>query len=45
MTVPNQLPRVFAGPDVIINLPLDSVLLTGNATDDDGTIVCIDGRT
>jgi alpha-tubulin suppressor-like RCC1 family protein len=37
-TPPNQLPVANAGPDKAIRLPVDSVVVTGSATDADGTI-------
>ncbi|MDO9372914.1 MAG: tandem-95 repeat protein, partial [Ferruginibacter sp.] len=35
---PNQAPRVDAGANIVINLPLDSTFLNGSAVDEDGTI-------
>lgn len=37
----NQLPTVNAGTDVTIYLPVNQVILTGKATDSDGTIATI----
>ncbi|HWJ27805.1 MAG TPA: PKD domain-containing protein, partial [Flavisolibacter sp.] len=36
---PNQIPLVNSGKDVAITLPVDSVKLSGSASDPDGTIV------
>ncbi len=36
---PNQLPFANAGVDQTINLPLNSIILSGTGTDPDGTIV------
>ncbi len=36
---PNQLPTANAGVDQTINLPLNSIILSGTGTDSDGTIV------
>lgn len=35
----NQIPRSNAGPDIAITLPVDSVMLSGHASDQDGLIV------
>lgn len=36
---PNKPPKVYAGVDQNIKLPVDSILLNGVGTDDDGTVV------
>ncbi|GAL83324.1 hypothetical protein MYP_550 [Sporocytophaga myxococcoides] len=37
-TIPNIYPSVFAGEDIIAELPLDKVILSGKASDEDGII-------
>jgi predicted esterase len=37
-TTPNRYPLVFAGNDIIAELPVEKIFLSGTASDEDGTI-------
>lgn len=37
-TVPNIYPLTFAGEDILTELPVDKITLTGTASDEDGTV-------